>query len=127
MQLVIPATQLFQFGYIFGRLLVETMHRLLPLDVLKYVPKQAGFLFVLVKDILRKFACTIQELRSCFDYLRSRTSVLELRVRTFPKFEAGLFPTISSPSDCTFIFSDTSRRFLPQMRLDSSLQGVEHL
>ena len=111
MQLVIPATQLFQFGYIFGRLLVETMHRLLPLDVLKYVPKQAGFLFVLVTYILRKFACTDQEVRICCDYLRSRTSVLELHARTFPKIEAALFSTICSPSDCTF------------MRLGSSLYG----
>ena len=82
-----------------------------PLDVLKYLPKQACFVFVLEKDILRKFACTNQELRVCCDYVRSRTSVLELHVRTFPKIEAALFSTNRSPSDCTF------------MRLGSSLYG----
>jgi hypothetical protein len=60
MQLVIPATQLFQFGYIFGRLLAETIHRLQPLRVLNYLPKQVCVLFVLEKDILSKFACTNQ-------------------------------------------------------------------
>jgi len=46
---------------------------------------------------------TNQKRRVCCDYLRSRTSVLELHIRTFPKFEAALFSTICARSDCTFI------------------------
>ena len=44
-----------------------------------------------------------RELRVCSDYLRPRTSDLELHSRIFPRFEAALFSTICARSDCTFI------------------------